>query len=215
MKTSILLVDDHAMLRSGLKQTLTQRDSFCLVGEAATGAQAIGLAKEAKPDVVLMDVHLPDMNGIEASRRILATQPKTKIIIFSSEVARHSVDEALEAGVCGYISKSGSVDEIHSAIDAVLQGKLYLSPDVSGSILSDYRKSLRGEIPPAKIELSDREKHLLRLVAQGRRNKEICVELNVGIKSVEAYRSRLMKKVGVSSSAELVRFAVREGFVQA
>jgi DNA-binding NarL/FixJ family response regulator len=161
-----------------------------------------------------MDIHLPDMNGIEVSRHILNGQPGIKIIVFSSDTVRTLVDEALQIGVCGYLPKSSSVEELIMAIESVMAGKLYLSPEVSGDILADYRKSLRSDAQPLKPLLSEREKHLLRLIAEGRRNKEISAELGVSIKSVEAYRSRLMKKLGCSSSAELVRYAVRQGIAE-
>jgi DNA-binding NarL/FixJ family response regulator len=214
MKIRALIVDDHTMLRRGLVQALAPHDRLEVVGEASSGAQAIALAEQHKPELVLMDVHLPDANGIELSRQILANHPAIKIIVFSSDVARPLVDEALQIGVCGYLSKSGSVDELLTAIDSVMDGKLYLSPEVSGDILSDYRRTLQGDTEPAKPELTEREKQLLRLVAEGRRNKEISAELDLSIKSIEAYRSRLMKKLNCSSSAELVRYAVREGIAK-
>ncbi len=202
------------MLRTGLRQTLAQQPGLCLVGEAATGAAALKLVEETRPDIVLLDIHLPDADGLEVSKTILAGHPATKIIIFSSDTARTRVDAALELGVCGYVSKAGSVEELLSAISSVMAGKLFLSADVSGDILADYRKSLTGGTSPAQPLLSDRERHLLRLIAEGRRNKEISSELSLGIKSIETYRSRLMKKLKCSSSAELVRYAVREGIAK-
>jgi DNA-binding NarL/FixJ family response regulator len=210
----IVVVDDHTMLRTGLRQTLAQQPGFLLVGEAATGTAALRLVRETTPDIVLLDIHLPGMNGIEISKKILADFPATKIIIFSSDAARTLVDEALEIGVCGYVSKTSSVEELVGAISSVMAGKLFLSPDVSGDILSDYRKSLSGEAVRGEPLLSDREKQLLRLIAEGRRNKEISSDLNLGIKSIEAYRSRLMKKLKCASSAELVRYAIREGIAK-
>jgi len=211
MKTKILLVDDHPMLRSGLRQELAQQPNLELVGEAATGGLAVKLARESPPDLVVMDIHLPDMNGIEVARQILSAQPSVKVVIFSGDTVRAVVDEALQAGVCGYLSKSSPLEELIHAIDLVMAGRLYLSPDVSAEILEDYRKSLTEEAKPLKPLLSDREKQLLRFVAEGRRNKEIATLLSISPKSVEAYRSRVMKKLGCSSSAELVRYAVREG----
>ena len=213
-KIKTVLVDDHTMLRSGLRLALAQQPQLDVVGEASTGAQAVSLIDTILPDLVLMDVHLPDANGVELSREILGRHPTIKILIFSSDAARELVDEALQAGACGYLSKSGSVDELLTAIDSVMAGKLYLSPEVSGDILTDYRRALQGGTAPTKPLLSDREKHLLRLVAEGRRNKEISSELGLSIKSVEAYRSRLMKKLNCASSAELVRYAVREGIAK-
>ncbi len=202
------------MLRGGLRETLARRPGFTIVGEASTGADAVGKARVLKPEIILMDVYMPDMNGVEASRQILEECPETKIIIVSSDTGRSLVDEALKIGVCGYIAKTGSVEEVMLAIESVLAGKLYLSPDVSGGILGDYKRSLSGLEPPKPL-LSTRDIHLLRLIAEGHRNKEISAEMNVSVKSVEAYRSRLMKKLACASSAELVRYAVREGIFKA
>jgi DNA-binding NarL/FixJ family response regulator len=162
-----------------------------------------------------MDAHLPDMNGTEATRRVLACAPLTKIVFFSSDATRALVDEALHAGACGYIWKQSNVDELIQAIDMVMAGKLYLSPEVSAGIIEDYRKGLVAEPEPVKQTLSDREKLLLRLVAEGRRNKEIASQMSISQKSVEAYRSRLMKRLGCSNSADLVRYAIREGIAVA
>jgi len=211
MKAKLLLVDDHAMLRSGLRQAVSQHADLVLAGEASTGAQGLKLAQELKPDVVIMDVHMPDMNGIEVTRQILSHQPGAKIIIFSSDADRALVDEALQAGACGYLSKRGAIEELLQAIESVLAGRLYLSPDVSAGILEDYRKSLCHEGEPSKPLLSERERQLLKLVAEGGRNKEIATQLAISTKSVETYRSRLMKKLGCSSPADLVRYAIREG----
>ncbi len=210
----ILLVDDHVVLRSGLRQVLAQRPDLVLAGEASSGSQALELVRELGPDLVLLDIHLPDIDGVEVSRRILRDHPSVKVVIFSSDTARELVDELLEIGVCGYLSKTSTVEELIAAIDSVMAGKLYLSADVSGGILADYRKKLRNESAPEEPAVSDREKQLLKLVAEGRRNKEISAELNVSVKSVEAYRARLMKKLGCSSSAELVRYAVRAGIAR-
>jgi len=159
----------------------------------------------------VMDLHLPDMDGIEASRQMLNTLPALKIIIFSGDVTRPSVNAALEAGVRGYLSKNITLEELMRSVDLVMAGRLCLSAEVSAGILEDYRKSLVEPTEPSKPCLSEREKQLLRLVAAGRRNKEIAGQLAVSTKSVESYRSRVMKKLGCSSAADLVRYAIREG----
>ncbi|MGO8697935.1 MAG: response regulator [Limisphaerales bacterium] len=210
MNVKIIIVDDHPILRRGLCQALAQHPNLTLVGDAATGQQGLALARELKPDLAVMDIHLPDMNGLEVTRQMLAALPAIKVVIFSSNASRATVDEALEAGACGYLSKSSAVEELVQAIDMVMAGKLYLSPEMSAGLLEDYRNKLVG-IEPSKPILSDGERRLLRLVAEGRRNKEIAAELAISVKSVETYRSRLMKKLGCSSSAELIRYAVREG----
>jgi DNA-binding NarL/FixJ family response regulator len=210
MNVRLLLVDDHPMLRQGLRQVIAQHPNLMLVGEAATGALALELARKLNPDLVVMDTHLPDMNGIEATRKVLSAVPATKVVVFSGDAARSMVDEALQAGACGYILKMSAGEELIQAIDIVMAGKLYLSSEISAGILQDYRKRLVAESKPL---LSDREKQLLWLIAEGWRNKDIAFQLAINIKSVEAYRSRLMKKLDCPSSAKLVRYAIREGIV--
>jgi DNA-binding NarL/FixJ family response regulator len=213
MNVKILLVDDHPMLLGGLRQIVAQQPHLTLVGEASTGALGLKMASELAPDVVVLDVHLPDMNGIEVTRQILATQPFLKIIIFSGDATRALVDEALQAGACAYLLKLSAGAELLQAIDSVMAGKLYPSPEVGAGILEDYRKSRAGEAAPAKPVLSERETQLLRLIATGRRNKEIADRMTLSVKSIEAYRSRLMAKLGCASSADLVRYAIREWIV--
>jgi DNA-binding NarL/FixJ family response regulator len=211
MKTKILLVDDHPMTRNGARELLGRQPDLDVVGEASSGEPALRLARELRPDVVLMDIHLLGANGIETTRRILAELPDAKVIIFSCEMGRDFVDQALQAGACGYVVKTSALEELAKAIEWVMEGKLYLSPEMSAGILEDYRRGLAGGPMPSKPVLSERERQLLRLVAEGRRNKEIADQMAVSAKSVETYRSRLMKKLGYSSSAELVRHAIREG----
>jgi DNA-binding NarL/FixJ family response regulator len=211
MSVKILLADDHPLLRHGLRQAMAQQPHLSLVGEAGTGELALKLALELKPDLVVMDVHLPDTSGLEATRQILSALPATKVVIFSSDVAGALVDEALQAGVGGYIFKRGSVEDLMHAIDEVMAGKLCLSPEVSSVIVEGYQRNLVAGAESPKAVLSEREKHLLRLIAEGKRNKEIATELKLSVNSIETYRSRLMKKVGCPSTAELARYAVREG----
>ena len=158
-----------------------------------------------------MDLHLPDMTGIEASRRILVAAPTVIIIIFSADADRSLVDEALQAGACGYVLKTSVAVEFVHAIELVMAGKLYLSSEVSAGILEEYRKSLVGKSQMPKPLLSERETQLLRFIAKGRRNKEIAEELNLSANSIETYRARLKKKLSCSSTAELVHYAIRAG----
>jgi two-component system, NarL family, response regulator NreC len=215
MNTRILIVDDHPTLRRGLCQVIGQQPHLAVVGEAPTGTEALKLATELSPDLIVMDIHLPDMNGIEATRQIVKLLPSCKVIVFSGDPNRALVDESLQAGACGYIWKQSAADELLRAVEIVMTGKLYLSPEVSMDILEDYRRGLTGETEVSKPLLSERDKLVLRLVAEGRRNKEIALQMTLSIKSVEAYRSRLMKKLGCSNSAELVRYAIREGIATA
>ena len=215
MNAKILLVDDHPMFRDGLRQAICRQPKLSILAEASTGAAALKLAAASPPDLVVMDVHLPDMSGLKVAREILQILPAAKIIILSGDASRPLVEEALQAGACGYIWKQGAAEELMRAIELVLAGKLYLSPEVSTDILADYRKGLAGEAVGFRLSLSQREGELLKLVAEGRRNKEIADELAISVKSVEACRSRLMKKLNCTSAAELVRYAIREGIVAA
>ena len=210
-----MLVDVHPILRLGLRQTLAQQPHLSVVGEASTGELALKLALELKPDVVVMEVCLPDMNGIKATRQVLNALPATKIIIFSSEASRPLVNEALQAGARGYLSKGGPPEGLLGAIDLVLEGKLYLSPEINLVMQGDCQKSLLADRLPPKPPLSEGDKRLLRLIAEGRRSKEIarCLALRCG--TVSTYRSRLMRKLSCASLAELVRYAVRERIVDA
>jgi len=199
------------MLLNGLRQALSEHSNLTLAGEAVTGTEAINLARELTPDLVVMDIHLPDMNGIEATRQILRVQPTVKVLIFSTDAAHTLVQEALRAGAGGYVLKKGKVEELIHAIDELMRGKLYLSTEVSAGIVDDYQRILIGKAKPPIPLLSEREKIMLRLIAEGRRNKEIAANLKLSPKSIETYRARLMKKVGCRNTAELVRYAVREG----
>jgi DNA-binding NarL/FixJ family response regulator len=192
---------------------MAQQPNLTVVGEASTGASALKLAAELAPDLIVMDIHLPDMNGIEVTRQMLGVLPLVKIVVFSGDADRSLVDGALQAGACGYIWKQSAVEELIQAIGIVMAGKLYLSPEVSAGILEDYRKGLVDEPAPSKPVLSEREKQILRLIAEGRRNKDMAVQLELSPKSIETYRARLMKKLGCSSTADVVRYAIREGII--
>jgi DNA-binding NarL/FixJ family response regulator len=211
MKVNILIVDDHPYLRKAVRQTLEQQPNLRVVGEAATGATAVSQAEALRPDLILMDIHLPDMSGIEATRRILEAVPAVRIVIFSADALYPLVESALRAGAHAHILKGSAVDELIHAIELVLAGKLYLSPEANAGVVEQYRKSLVGKPIPPKPVLSDRETQLLRLIVEGRRNKEIAEELKLSTNSIETYRVRLMKKVGCSGTAQLVRYAIREG----
>jgi len=214
-KIKVLLVDDHPIFRDGLNQAIARRSELTVVGEASTGAAAVKLSAETVPDLVFLDFHLPDLNGVAVAREIIRLLPAVKIIILSSDGSRTLVDEALQAGACGYVWKQGAATELLRAVEMVMAGRLYVSPELSFGILEDYRSGLAGAPAPAKPLLADRDKRLLKLIAEGQRNKEIAGQLGISSKSVEAYRSRLMKKLACRSAADLVRYAIREGIVSA
>jgi len=207
-RTRILLVDDHRIVRQGLRLILEANAAFEVVGEADDADEAVAKAGELLPDVVVMDVHLTASDGLEASRRILDARPPTKIVVLSAETAPETVNRALQSGVSGYVLKEAAGEELIRAIETVLTGRFYLCPAITTALIRDQTFGLQ---PAAASALSERERELIRFVANGLRNKEIAEKLKLSIKSVEANRSRLMTKIGCGSIAELVRYAVREG----
>jgi DNA-binding NarL/FixJ family response regulator len=215
MNVRLLLVDDHPMMLDALARRLAEQPNYTVVGKSLTGELALNLALELKPDLVVMDVHLGNMNGIESARRILSALPGTRIVIFSSDAEDALVKEALKAGVRGYIFKQGSAEDLIRAIDEVMAGKIWLSPEVSAAIVEDDQGNLVGYPKPPKPILSPREKRLLRLISEGRRNKEIAVELELKPNSIETVRARLLKKISCRNTAEAVRYAIREGLAVA
>ena len=199
------------MLRQGLRQQILSSSDLSLVGEAATGAVAVQQVKELHPDVVILDIHLPDTDGVKVIEQILAIAPRVKVLVFSSDADRALVDRTLQAGADGYVLKASAVEELIAGLEAVVNGKLYLSPAISAGILEEYRRNLAGEVETDRPVLSQRDIQLLRLISKGLRNKEMAAQLSLSPNSVETYRGRLMQKLGCSSTAELVRFAIREG----
>jgi len=209
--TNILLVDDHSIVRQGVKLILENELRFKVVGEAGDADDAFAKVAALRPDVVVMDLQLAETDGIEASRRILASDTSVKIVVLSAETSPDTVNRALQAGVCGYVEKSAAGDELIRAIHTVLTGRFYLCPTITTAVIRAQTLQPGPEAAPA---LTEREKELLRLITSGLRNKEIAERLKLSIKSIEANRSRLMSKLGCASAAELVRYAVREGIAK-
>lgn len=216
-KTRILIVDDHAMVRRGLRLLLQGDAGVEVVGEAQDGPSALRLMEEQHPDVVIMDLQMPGEGGIETTRRILDLHPGARIIVLTSDASLESVHAALRAGVSGYLVKENGPEDLMRAVRAALEGRLYLCPEVTSHVVGDYLRStsIPGAAPSKPDGLTDREIELLRLLADGKRSKEIAVLLGVETKTVEIYRSRLMKKLGCASTVELARYAIREGIARA
>ena len=206
--TKIILVDDHNIVRQGIKLILESEEGFEVVGVASDANEAVAITSELRPDVVVMDIHLAATDGIEASRRILAAYPATKIVVLSAETAPETVNRALQSGVSGYVLKEEAGEELIRAIQTVLNGRFYLCPAITTALI---RAHSFNAATPATPLLSVRERELIRHITNGLRNKEIAEKLKLSVKSVEANRSRLMTKIGCSNAAELVRYAVREG----
>lgn len=208
----ILLIDDHRLFRQGVRLIL-ERAGLVVVGEAADGPTACELAQRACPDVVVADIHLPGEDGIAVASRILAQNPATKVVFLSSDADLALVRRALDAGGRAYLVKENADDDLLHAIEAAMKGGIYLCPEVASAWVKDARHGGDPAAPP-RPQLARREVEVLRLIAEGLRNKEIADRLAIGLKSIETYRSRLMVKLGYSSTAELVRHAIREGIAR-
>lgn len=211
MNIKVLLVDDHKIVREGLRSLLEKEGDITIVAEADNGRTAAQRATEMLPDVVVMDIAMPEMNGIEATRRITAENPEIRVLALSMHSARRFVSEALSVGAKGYLLKDCAADELVRAIRTVAADKIYLSPDITDQIVKDYVKNLPDSPPAALNMLSTREKEVLQLIAEGRNTKEIAFTLNVSIKTIETHRQQIMKKLNLQSVAGLTRYAIREG----
>jgi DNA-binding NarL/FixJ family response regulator len=208
-KTRILLADDHEIVRSGFRMLLSAEPDFEVVGESADGLDALEKALTLRPDVVVMDVTMPNLNGIEATRRLTAEAPKVRVLALSMHKDAVYVREILRAGARGYLLKDSKQSDLTAAVRALARGEGFISPAVSDSVLSDYRKHVTDPIDL----LSTREREVLQRVAEGQTNKEIASGLNLSVYTVEAHRGRIMEKLNLHSAGELVRFAIRSGLI--
>ena len=205
----ILLVDDHAMVRKGFGLILGGQSDLEVVGEAGNGKEALDMAEKLLPDVIVMDVAMPELNGIEATRKIIASAPRTRILALSMHKDSVYVREILRAGAKGYLLKDSIDNDLVAAVRAVAKGEGYLSPAVSEAVLSDYRRHVTA---PLDL-LTGREREVLQMIASGKTNKEIANELKLSVYTVDAHRGRIMEKLNLHSTGELVRFAVRNGLI--
>lgn len=212
MAVRILLVDDHKMFRQGLCTMLKEQPDMDMdvVGEAEDGATAIRLARELKPDFIIMDVDMPGMNGIDAARRILPEMPNIKLVALSTYLKKAFIIEMLKAGASGYILKEQAFDELIEAIKTVISGETYLSTKATSIIVNDYVQSCHRRDAPSKKALTEREYEVLKLLAEGKPSKEIALLLDISIQAVDASRRRIMKKLDIQSFADLVKYAIRK-----
>lgn len=205
----ILLVDDHRMMREGLRAILEKSDALSVVGEAASGREAVQLAQEKRPDVVVMDVAMPDMNGIEATRAIRAARPQTKVVALSSHSDSRYVQAILEAGASGYVLKADAYDELLRAVEAAANGKTYLCAEVTTDVIAS---ALQRGTPGSVYELlGAREREVLQLLAEGLTSSQIAQRMGVSTSTIETHRRNVMRKLDVHSVAELTKYAIREG----
>ena len=211
MPTRVLLVDDHAMIRQGLSSLLEKQPDLEVVGSVEDGRKAVDIARELAPDLVIMDISMPNLNGIDATRKIVGEMGDVKVIALSIHSSRHFVAEMLKAGASGYILKECLFDELVEAIKTVLNGGTYLSPKITGVVIDDYVKRLSTQYQPEGPVLTEREREVLQFLSEGKSTKQIAMQLHVSAKTIESNRRNIMDKLGINSVAELTKYAVREG----
>jgi two-component system nitrate/nitrite response regulator NarL len=207
----VLLADDHPVVRRGLSSCLARHEHLHIVGEAADGQEALAKASELSPDVVLMDIEMPHMNGLTATDRLRKELPQVRVLILSMHTQTDDVVRTVQSGARGYVLKSAAPEELARAIDTVHTGAGYFSPDLARVAASQFVRGA-GEGPQVS-HLSDREREVLIAIAEGLSNKEIACRLNVGVRTIDTHRARLMRKLNIHSTAGLTRFAITKGLV--
>lgn len=208
MSLRVLLADDHQIVRQGIRAIL-EREGFEVVGEGSNGREALVLASKLNPDVVILDLVMPILNGMEAAREIVQQQPGTRVVLLTMHTEEHQIVAALRAGIRGYVLKTQAAEDLVSAIREVARGEIYLSPGVSRIFVEGYLS----KIVPTSEPLSPRERQVLQLVAEGKTSKEIASLLNLTVKTAESYRTRIMEKLDIHETAGLVRYAIRRGII--
>ncbi len=211
MSIRILLADDHKITREGLRSLLDKQPDMEVLAEAQEGRTAVRLARELLPDVVIMDVSMPDLNGIAATRQIIDRVPKVKVIALSMHSDALFVTEMLKSGASGYLLKDCAFEELTRAIHAVVADKTYLSPSISGVVVNDYLHHLSKVDFSGPDVLTDREREVLQLLAEGNSTKQIALKLHISVKTIETHRLQIMNKLDIHSVAELTKYAIRKG----
>jgi len=212
MSVRLVLADDHAMMREGLKALIGKESDLEVVGEADNGKAIAELVRKTGAHVVVMDVAMPDLNGIEATRKLVKTNPNIKVVALSGHANGEFVREMLKAGASAYVLKSRAYEELVRAIREVMKGKKYLSPDIAQGVVDAYVEiSSSMSANPAFVILTDREREALQLIAEGKSTKEVADALGVSVKTVETHRHNIMQKLNLHSVAELTKYAIREG----
>ena len=211
MNIKVILADDHNIMRAGLKSLLESSKKVEVVAEANNGRETVSLARKLKPDIVVMDVAMPDMNGVEATRKLAQLVPDVRVLALSGHSEGTFVKGMLEAGAKGYLLKDAATTELLTAIITISKGRIYVSPSVTDTLVGDYLQRVKGEIGPDSLILSAREREVLQLVSEGKSSSQIASTLHLSDRTIETHRRRIMDKLGVRSIAELTKYAIREG----
>lgn len=213
-KVKLLVADDHKIFRQGIKKLLEEEPDLQVVGEAADGRETIKKATELKPDVILMDIAMANLNGLQATKQIKKILPDTKVIMVTMHKNEEYVLQSFQAGASGYILKEGAVEELVSAIRTIHQDKSFLSPTISKTLIDAYlRKMETGKTETPFDLLTDREREVLQLIAEGYTNREVAKSLFISVKTVEAHRAHIMQKLNIHEIAKLVKYAIQKGLV--
>ena len=213
-KIRILIADDHGIVRKGLRLQLEQNSDFEVVGEATEGREAVRMAEELSPDVVIMDIAMPNLNGIQATTQLVKKNPQIGVIILSMYSDETYLMRTLAAGAKGYLLKESAEVDLHRAVEVVAQGKPFFSPAIADTLLEDYMRQLQQRgLQDSYDLLTEREKEILQLLAEGKSNKDVAGILNLSTNTVETHRTRIMQKLDLHSTADIVLYAVRKGII--
>lgn len=215
MKTfRILLADDHAVVRRGLRSILESHTGWHVCGEAVNGRQAVEMAREHQPDVAIIDINMPELNGLDATRQVCKVSPLTQVLILSAHDSEQLVREMLTSGARGYVLKSDAGEDLLVAVNALTAGRLFFTSSVSDLVIREFRNDGRdgsSEVPP---RLSPREREVIQLLAEGNTNKEVAVRLDISVKTAETHRKHIMAKLALHSASDVVRYAIQNGIIQ-
>lgn len=214
-KIKVFIADDHVMLREGIKKVINSDSDFDIVGETGDGSEAVEMVGKLGPDVVLMDISMPSLNGIEATRRIKRDHPKIKVLALTMHDNEEYLSQMLQAGASGYILKKAAVEELQNAIYAVNRGESYLYPSAAKHLIGSFLKRVETGGKSASVDgLTGREQEILILIAEGRTNKQIASHLQLSVKTIEAHRANIFSKLGINDRVEAVRYAIRRGLIE-
>ena len=214
MKINIIIADDHFLIREGLKALLEKQAGLNICATAINGWEAVKSAQKYKPEIIIMDISMPDLNGIEATKKIKKESPQTKILALSIHANKQYVDRMLTAGASAFLLKDCAFEDLQEAIRAVMSNKVYLSPDIMGIIVHNYKTHISNTNNDTLNSITEREREIIQLIVEGNKTKEIAKKLCLSVKTIETHRSNIMRKLNIDNLPELTKFAIREGITE-